>query len=52
MNLINKIYLYKKQDIRIYIYVAYSQPKDWTDLAKIFCGHRWLQAKKNAGPFS
>ena len=28
-----------KQDIRIYIYVAYSQPNGWTDWVKTFCGH-------------
>jgi len=28
-----------KQDIRIYIYVAYSQPNGLTEWADIFCGH-------------
>ena len=31
-----------KQDIRIYIYVAYSRPNGWTDWAEICCGHLWV----------
>ena len=50
-----------KQDIRIYIHVAYNRPNGWTDWAEVFWGHsgvirRCFRLKKNstcnAGPFS
>ena len=31
-----------KQDNCIYIYIAYSRLKGWTDCADIFCGHSWV----------
>ena len=31
-----------KQDICIYIYVAYSRPNGGTEWAKIVCGHSWV----------
>ena len=38
---VNQISIYIiKQDIRIY--VSYSRPKGWTELANIFCGHSWV----------
>ena len=33
---------YKKYKKDIRIYVAYSRPNGWTDLAKILCGHLWV----------
>ena len=37
----NHLFIYIiKQDI--HIYVAYSRPNGWTDLAGIFCGHSWV----------
>ena len=35
-------HILNKQDIRIYIYVAYSRPNGWTDWADIFWGHSWV----------
>ena len=32
----------EKQDIRIYIYVAYSRPNGWADWAEFFCGNSWV----------
>ncbi len=33
---------YKNYKKNIRIYVAYSRPNGWTDLAKIWCGHLWV----------
>ena len=36
---ISKIIYIIKQDIRIYIHVAYNRSNGWTEWAEIFCGH-------------
>ena len=30
------------QDIRVYIYVAFSRPNGWTDWVDFFCGYSWV----------
>ena len=36
------LFLYNKQNTRIYIYVVYSRPNGWIDWADILCGHSWV----------